>query len=133
MTFPKSIINDENIIYISQFGSYGTSQWKENFSDIDIGVIVKSLDDLDFTLEDTLKDLFIKEYNYSDIQITIVILDLNQRLVRNIICGKTLFSKLDEKSLKYESLYIEKNWGYYIDYYEIKKLEKLKHEVSELW
>lgn len=55
-------IKNNNILYISQFGSFGTSEWIQNISDIDIGVILKSFHDIDFSLEDFLTSKFEKIY-----------------------------------------------------------------------
>lgn len=126
-------INDLNILYISQFGSYGTDEWVKNISDIDIGVVVNSLENLDFELEDKLIAYFKKFYDYDIINITIVKYDLEDKLTRNIICGKTLYSKLNEKDIKRLCLYIEKTVQYQRNYYELGKLEKLKIEVENLW
>lgn len=126
-------VEDSNIIYISQFGSYGTEEWVEYVSDIDIGVVVNSLEELDCTLEDRLTNDFKKMYKYDNINITIVEYDLDVKLVRNIICGKTIFSRINEKDIKTECLYIEKMVQKQREYYEAAKLEKLKDEVNELW
>lgn len=126
-------INDSNILYISQFGSYGTDEWVKNVSDIDIGVVVNSLENLDFELEDKLIAYFKKVYDYDIINITIVKYDLEDKLTRNIICGKTLYSKLNEKDIKRLCLYIERTVQYQRNYYELGKLEKLKIEVENLW
>lgn len=126
-------INDLNILYISQFGSYGTDEWVKNISDIDIGVVVNSLENLDFELEDKLIAYFKKVYDYDIINITIVEYDLEDKLTRNILCGKTLYSKLNEKDIKRLCLYIEKTVQYQRNYYELGKLEKLKIEVENLW
>lgn len=126
-------INDSNILYISQFGSYGTDEWVKNISDIDIGVVVNSLENLDFELEDKLIAYFKKVYDYDIINITIVKYDLEDKLTRNILCGKTLYSKLNEKDIKRLCLYIERTVQYQRNYYELGKLEKLKIEVENLW
>ena len=101
--------NDSNILYISQFGSYGSIDWVENVSDIDIGVILNSMEYLDFSLEDNLINIFREVYNYSDVNITIVEMNLDDKLTRNIICDRTLYSTIDEKTLKRQCLYIEKS------------------------
>lgn len=126
-------INDNNIIYISQFGSYGTCDWINGVSDIDIGVIVNSLNELDFDLEDKLIDYYRNKYNYDNVNITIVEYDLENRLTRNIICGKTEYSKIDEKELKKYCCYIERTVHSQRVYYEINKMEHLKNEVKNLW
>lgn len=125
--------NDSNILYISQFGSYGSIDWVENVSDIDIGVILNSMEDLDFSLEDNLISIFREVYNYSNVNITVVEMNLDDKLTRNIICGKTLYSTIDEKTLKRQCLYIEKSVSKQRSYYEYIKLQKVKNEVSELW
>ena len=129
----NSIINDSNIIYISQFGSYGTEEWIENVSDIDIGVIVNSLSSLNYLLEDKLIEHFRNEYKYNIVNITIVEYDLENKLTRNIICGKTIYSNIDEKHIKKKCLYIEKSVSEQRSYYEMSKLKSLKDEVSNLW
>lgn len=126
-------VDDENIIYISQFGSYGTNEWIENISDIDIGVIVKSLSNLDYSLEDRLIDYFKEEYQYPIVNVTLVEYDLDNKLTRNIVCGKTLYSTIDEKDIKKKCLYIEKSVNVQRTYYELGKLEILKNEVNNLW
>ena len=126
-------INDSNITYISQFGSYGTNEWIKNISDIDIGVIVVSVQELDYYLEDKLINHFKSVYNYDNINITFTTYDLDNKLARNIICGKTIYSTFDEKELKRRCLNIEKVVCNQRNYYEMKKLQKLKSEVSNLW
>lgn len=125
--------NDSNIVYMSQFGSYGTSEWIKGVSDIDIGVIVRSLNEINPYLEDRIKQHFIKEYKYDNVNITFVELNLENKLSRNIICGKTLYSTFDEKSMKGKCLYIEGTVQYQRKYYELGKLEHLKNEVNNLW
>lgn len=129
----KLIINDSNILYISQFGSYGTEEWIKDISDIDIGIIVKSLSELDYSLEDRLIEYFKEKYKYPIINITIAEYDLDNKLSRNIICGKTLYSVIDEKNIKKRCLYIEKSVREQRTYYELSKLEVLKNEVNSLW
>lgn len=133
MDYIDLVSRDSNILYISQFGSYGTSERVENVSDIDIGIILKSFEDINFALEDNLINIFKKIYNYDDVNITIVELNIDDKLTRNIICGKTLYSTFGEKTLKRQCLNIEKNVSKQRDYYEHIKLQKLKKEVFELW
>lgn len=126
-------LNDDNVLYISQFGSYGTCEWVKDISDIDIGVIVNSLTELDFDLEDKLADYFKKIYNYNNVNVTIVSFDVENRLTRNIICGKTLYSVIDEKDLKKHCCYIERKVHNQRTYYEAGMMEHLKNEVNNLW
>ena len=126
-------LNDNNVLYISQFGSYGTCEWIKDRSDIDIGVIVKSLSELDLSLEDELVDYFKKIYNYNNVNITIVNYDLENRLTRNIICGKTIYSQIDEKQLKKYCCYVEREVHNQRTYYELSRMEYLKNEVKNLW
>lgn len=125
--------NDANIVYISQFGSYDTEEWIEGVSDIDIGVVVKSLNNIEPYLEDNIKMCFQKEYNYDIVNVTFVELDYDSKLCRNIICGKTLYTTINEKDAKRECLYIENITGFQRRYYEISKLEQLRNEVNNLW
>lgn len=126
-------IDKTNLLYISQFGSYGTSEWIENISDIDIGVLVSSLDKLDYSLEYVLQDYFKELYNYDNVNITIIELDINNQLARNIICGKTFYSILEEKELKYKSLYLTKSTLLQREYYHDICLEKAKEDLFNLW
>lgn len=126
-------IDDSNIIYISQFGSYGTSEWISGISDIDIGIVVKHLDDINPYLEDEMKQYFEQEYSYNNVNITFAEFDIESKLLRNIICGKTVYSTFDEKTMKRKCLYIENSVQYQRTYYELGKLECLRNEVNDLW
>ncbi|MGL5149749.1 MAG: nucleotidyltransferase domain-containing protein [Clostridium sp.] len=126
-------IVDSNVMYISQFGSYGTEEWIDGISDIDIGVIVNSLSNLDYSLEDKLVEYFKEQYKYNIVNITIVEYDLDNKLTRNIICGKTIYSSLDEKYIKKKCVYIEKSVAGQRNYYEMSRLKLLKSEVNNIW
>lgn len=122
----------ENLLYISQFGSYGTIEWKKDISDIDIGIIVEDMEKLDFSLEYEVEDYFKELYKYENVNVTVVEFDIENQLVRNIICGKTFYSKIDEEELKYKAIYLTRISEKQRAYYDDLMLEKAK-EGLEIW
>lgn len=73
--FIKSIKKHSEIIALCEFGSYGTKEWIRDRSDIDILIVVGPkvtfLDTLG--IEDEIKEVAIKFYNYDNIHLTFVL------------------------------------------------------------
>lgn len=73
--FIKAISKHNEIIAICEFGSYGTDDWIKDRSDIDLLVVtapkVTFLDTFD--IEDEIKKIASKFYNYNNIHLTFVL------------------------------------------------------------
>ncbi|MBM7872035.1 putative nucleotidyltransferase [Clostridium pascui] len=67
---------DENVISLTLFGSYNTSFWNKERSDIDILVLVKHLDfDLECKLEDYYYPLLKEYFEHDNIHFTFIALN----------------------------------------------------------
>ena len=116
MKLLEELKNINEIIAVSQFGSYGSKFWIENKSDIDLIAIIYS--DIVYinilNLEERLTKLFKRYYNYDNIHLTLL--------------------RFNEFKSKYASMAIDSNnvfivdkesWCYF-NYYVSKESEQKK-------
>lgn len=85
------IPQNENIIALATFGSYGTDYWIKNKSDIDIFVLTSPLKNIseEFDLEDDLLPVLEGYFNYPKIHLTFLYLnDFASPLAKQYIDSK---------------------------------------------
>ena len=96
----KSLSKIDGLVSISQFGSYGTENWIENKSDIDLVVITAPNKNFMFTLkiEDDILELSKKFYKYNDIHLTFVLFnEFSNKYARIAVDSDSKFIIDDEK------------------------------------